>query len=116
LTPEDPRAKRPLRRQQRLQKTRILEEAKRGVRRMKCKVCSEERKGRKLICYECWNKPFDITSVCRADLQDICTEEEIAKLDDGHMAHIAGKMADAYCDQGFWIDLEIIARDVLERE
>jgi hypothetical protein len=59
-------------------------------------------------------KPFPITSVCRADLQAFFSKDHIAHLDDDDMAEIAGKMADAYCDQGFWIDLEIIAQSVLE--
>ena len=62
------------------------------------------------------NKPFNITSVCRADLQDILTEKEIAQLDDGDMERIADKMGDAYCDNGFWIDLEIIAKHVLSEK
>jgi hypothetical protein len=61
-----------------------------------------------------WNKPFEITSVCRADLQRFFSEAEIAKLDDDHIASITGKMADAYCDQVFWIDAEILAGHVLE--
>lgn len=57
-------------------------------------------------------QPFQITSVCRADLRGILTDEEIAWLDDADMQRIASKMADAYCDNGFWIDLEIIATDL----
>ena len=61
-------------------------------------------------------RPFWITSVCRADLQGILTKADIARLDDGDMQAITGKMANAYCDNGFWIDLEIIAKDVLSQK
>jgi len=90
---------------------------------MKCKFCSEQvrwgeyatdKKRRSGVCPECWHKPFNITSVCRADLERFSSEEQIAKLDDGHMEYLASKMADAYCDQVFWIDLEIIAEHILE--
>lgn len=65
---------------------------------------------------ETLHKPFPITSVCRADLKAFFSEEQIAQLDDGDMVDIAGKMADAYCEIVFWIDLEIIAQDVLEEK
>ena len=60
------------------------------------------------------NKPFKITSVCKADLEDRFTPKQIALLKDDDMTHIAGKMADAYCNEVFWIDLEIIAGSVIE--
>jgi hypothetical protein len=63
-----------------------------------------------------WDQPFPITSVCRADLRGILTEKEIARLDDADMEWIASKMADAYCDNGFWIDLKIIAEAVIEEK
>ena len=52
-------------------------------------------------------KPFNITSVCLEDLGGIGFD--ISNVNDGTMAHLASKMADAYCDNGFWIDLPIIA-------
>jgi hypothetical protein len=58
------------------------------------------------------NQPFNITSVCRADLLNKYSEEEALKFTDAEMKTIASKMADAYCDNGFWIDLEIIAEYV----
>ena len=64
-------------------------------------------------------KPFPITSVCRADLVqglDI-TEAEALRICDSDMEEIARKLADAYCENGFWIDLPIVAEHVLgERE
>lgn len=57
------------------------------------------------------NKPFSITSVCRADLDSIGIDS--TKFDDADMAQLASKMADAYCDNGFWIDLPIIAEHII---
>ena len=62
---------------------------------------------------------FPITSVCRADLvQGLnITEAEALRICDGDMEEIARKLANAYCDDGFWIDLPIVAEHVLgERE
>lgn len=59
-------------------------------------------------------KSFPITSVCRADLQDHYTQEQIDSLDDDDMREIAEKMAEAYTENVFWIDLEIIAENVLK--
>ena len=50
---------------------------------------------------------FKITSVAREDLTGIGFDTK--KVDDATMRHLASKMADAYCDNGFWIDLPIIA-------
>jgi hypothetical protein len=50
---------------------------------------------------------FNITSVSRADLQGI--GYDTSQVDDATMSHLASKMADAYCDNGFWIDLPILA-------
>lgn len=54
---------------------------------------------------------FTITSVSRDDLKGIGYDTD--KVDDDTMRRLASKMADAYCDNGFWIDLPIIA-DYLE--
>ena len=63
------------------------------------------------------HKPFIVASICRADLQGILTDEEIARLDDSDMERIADKMSDSYRDAGgYWEALEIMARDVLARE
>ncbi len=55
-------------------------------------------------------QPFEITSVCRADLEE--SGFDTTNVDDSTMSKLASKMADAYCDQGFWIDLEILADDL----
>ncbi len=59
---------------------------------------------------EMYYKDFKITSVCRADLESVGFEA--SNIDDGTMAELVSKMADAYCDMGFWIDLEIIAEQL----
>jgi len=53
------------------------------------------------------HKSFAITYVCRADLEGAGFDTK--KVDNATMEHLASKMADAYCDDGFWIDLPIIA-------
>jgi len=63
-------------------------------------------------------KDFKITSVCRADVADRLAmmkgitlkeaEKKALKATDGEMERLASKMADAYCDNGFWIDLDIL--------
>ena len=50
---------------------------------------------------------FKITSVARADLEDIGYDPSFT--DDATMERLASKMADAYLDNGFWIDLPILA-------
>lgn len=52
-------------------------------------------------------KDFPITSVCRADLESAGFNTK--NVDDGTMSELASKMADAYCDMGFWEDLDILA-------
>lgn len=54
---------------------------------------------------------FPITSICRADLKD--AGFDINNVSDSDMERLANKMANAYCDNGFWIDMPIIA-DYLE--
>jgi len=63
---------------------------------------------------EWWQKPFPITSVCREDLRRFFSQEEIENFDDGDMEYLASKMSDAYCDCGYWDDLEIIGRYILD--
>lgn len=70
-------------------------------------------------------KPFKITSVCKADILGLETQDEegniipkfkesdIMKLNSSDMKEIASKMADAYTENGFWIDLEIITENIL---
>lgn len=55
-------------------------------------------------------KGFNITSVSRADLAQIGFKTD--NIDDVTMTELAEKMSEAYCEQGFWIDLEIIAESL----
>lgn len=55
---------------------------------------------------------FPITSVGRADLEGM--GYDISNVTDEQMERLASKMANAYLDQSYWIDLEIIADDVLK--
>jgi hypothetical protein len=50
---------------------------------------------------------FPITSVHRDDLEGL--GYDTSNVDDGTMQELTSKMADAYLDSGFWIDLPIIA-------
>ena len=50
---------------------------------------------------------FPITSVHRNDLDGL--GYDTSEVDDETMTNLASKMADAYCDEDFWIDLPIIA-------
>jgi len=70
----------------------------------RCRTCKAalDMAGTTSFCGTCWYEPFQITSVCRADLQEILSPEAIAKVD---VAWLARKLADAYCENGFWIDL-----------
>jgi len=53
---------------------------------------------------------FPITSVCRADLEGIGFDTK--NVDDSTMSRLASKMANAYCENSYWIDLEILAEDL----
>ncbi len=53
---------------------------------------------------------FPITSVCRADLKN--AGFNIKGVDGGTMLEISSKMADAYCESGFWESLEIIGENL----
>jgi hypothetical protein len=88
-----------------------------------CKICNkpaelgEHATGQEKatgLCMECLNKAFSITSICRIDLLNHFTAKQVAKFDDGLMERLAGKMSDAYCDNGFWTDSEIIGEYLLE--
>jgi hypothetical protein len=53
---------------------------------------------------------FPITSVAREDLESQGFDASIVT--DEQMAEIADHMADAYCDDGFWVELAVIADDM----
>ena len=60
------------------------------------------------------NKPFNITSICRQDITDKFGEKVALSLSDSEMGYIADKMAGAYCDNGFWTDMEIFVQAILD--
>ena len=66
------------------------------------------------ICIKCGREEqqefFNITSVSRVDLEG--QGYDISKVTDDTMRELAGKMADAYTESVFWIDLGILA-DIL---
>lgn len=63
---------------------------------------------------ELLNKPFNITSVCRSDMVGAIGEKRALAFSDDEMRRLASKMANAYCNSSFWIDLPIIADDIEE--
>ena len=80
-----------------------------------CDICGKKHNQNEQGC-DCGND-YPITSVCKADLLHAgFTKKQINSLDDADMAQIASKMADAYCDNGFWIDLPIIVEYILENK
>ena len=84
---------------------------------MKCKLCPnkvENPKVQKTICADCWEKPFPITTICRIDLAENFSSQEIARFEDEDMVNLADRMADTYIENSFWLDMEIIGEDILE--
>lgn len=60
---------------------------------------------------------FIITCLSRADLVETgFTESEIKAIPDWKMERLARKMGEAYVENGYWIDLESLARDILINE
>lgn len=53
---------------------------------------------------------FKVTSVAREDLTGSGFDTTLVS--DETMERLASKMADAYCDNGFWVDLQLIAEDL----
>jgi hypothetical protein len=53
---------------------------------------------------------FPITSVAREDLES--QGFDASNVTDDQMAEIADHMQDAYCDDAFWVELDVIAEDM----
>jgi hypothetical protein len=53
---------------------------------------------------------FPITSVARGDLES--QGFDASNVTDDQMAEIADHMQDAYCDDAFWVELDVIADDM----
>lgn len=62
------------------------------------------------------DKFYPITSICKRDLEGHFTEEQIKKISDDDMVWIANKMADMYCDNGFWDDMEYAVQIILDKK
>ena len=61
-----------------------------------------------------WNKTFEVAVVTRGDLTEVgVSPQQIDRLTDADMQAIAEKMADLYCDNGYWEDLEIAVEKTL---
>lgn len=58
-----------------------------------------------------WEGYFPITSVSRDDLES--EGFDISNVSDDDMRTLADTMGNAYCDNGYWIDLRIIAEEYL---
>jgi len=79
---------------------------------MKCKFCpnsitEDERTG---ICHDCWWKPFPIKSICRDDLEEIFSDDEIVRFGDNEMVDLTYRMAKSYLEDAFWLDMELIGK------
>lgn len=57
-----------------------------------------------------FNGGFPITSVARGDLESVGFDAD--NVTDDQMAEIADHMQDAYCDDAFWVEVEVIADDM----
>src|SRR5437763_15105298 len=53
---------------------------------------------------------FSITPVAREDLESQGFDD--SNVTDDQMAEIADHMQDAYCDDAFWVELDVIAYDM----
>ena len=53
---------------------------------------------------------FPITSAAREDLES--QGFDASNVTDDQMAEIADHMQDAYCDDAFWVELDVIAEDM----
>ncbi len=60
------------------------------------------------------DKPFQITSVARADIGNIFDCAVAKSMTDAEMKKIASKLEDDYCDQLFWQSLKIITQNILD--
>ena len=57
---------------------------------------------------------FPVTHISREDLEG--RGFDTSTIDDCTMERIASKMGDAYCENGYWIDLDIIAEDRVPKQ
>ena len=63
------------------------------------------------------SKPFNITSVCREDIVMAGFNKKIAEaIEDDEMEYIARKMADVYCETGFWDALQECVENIITQK
>ena len=60
-------------------------------------------------------KYYEITSICKDDLQDRFKESQIKRFTNSDMEYLASKMGDAYMDY-YWEEMDIIGHNILERK
>jgi len=61
-------------------------------------------------------KMFPLTSICRDDVAMVLGKEKAEKLVDWDMKRLAEKMTNAYLENGYWVDLQIIVEYILEEK
>jgi hypothetical protein len=63
-----------------------------------------------------WHKTFTVAVVTRGDLTEVgLSPEQIDSLTGAEMQQIARAMADLYCENGYWQDLEEAVRRLLSQ-
>ena len=61
-----------------------------------------------------WNQTFTVAVVTRGDLTEVgLSQEQIDALTNTDMRAIAEKMADLYCENGYWEDLSMAVEKLL---
>jgi heme oxygenase len=64
---------------------------------------------------EQWNKDYEVATVSRLDLEELGVAiQQIDSLTDADMQAIAQHMGNAYCENGYWQDLQFAYQLVLE--
>ena len=65
---------------------------------------------------EALKDPFPILCLFRADIKERfnLTEQQALNIDDDDMWKIARQLSEAYCEHLYWIDLDVIAEDIVE--
>jgi hypothetical protein len=63
-----------------------------------------------------WYQEFPITSITREDLVSAGFPKHVVeKINDSDMREIASAIEDIYCDHGYWEDLALCTKRILER-
>ena len=59
-----------------------------------------------------FDRPFNITSICRSDLEGMGFDT--TDITDAQMEELARRMCNDYLEQMFWLSMEIIAEDIMK--